>query len=172
MPADDYDYWCENRAVCGRQISPFIAEVKGNAGYGIGSRVLGTFDVVWRQNFNGPYARWRLLLIWDSGPAVDSDFWKAQVRKELDFRPDSTIGSAQFRPAAISSIGWRAWSPSSTGLTQNSKKVASAGTFHDDGYGYFFAAGCSWSAATLHTGHWRSTKKGGFYQQRYSKVPY
>lgn len=148
---DDYDYWCETTPVCTRYKSSYIAEKKGNAAFGSGGEVWGSFDVVWRQNFNGKYNRYRLLLIWDSGSAVDSDYWRAQVRREVDFWADPTLGVALFSPATISSINIRAWSPSSTTLRQVSEPIdQTSATYHDDLYGYFFARGQRFGAGTLH----------------------
>lgn len=173
--SDDYDTWCETTPICGRKISSSIAEVKGNVSYGSNGVETGKFDVVWRQNFNGPYQRWRLCLIWDGGPAVDGDTFKAQTRREVALASDPYYGKAYFYPAAISSISWRAWYPSSTGYIQSDLKVNTNGTYHDDLTGSFYAAGYHWTiSGTPHTGHWdaKYSSSLGSYTQTYSKVPY
>ena len=52
-PTDDYDTWCEFGSVCHRAISDYIAETKGNAGYGNSRGAIGSFDVILRTNLNG-----------------------------------------------------------------------------------------------------------------------
>lgn len=91
---DDYDYWCENKASCTRFITQFIAEIKGNVAYGQGAEVWGNFDIVWRQNFDGPWNRYRSCILWDSGSAVNTDWLTAQVRQQRDFQIDPIIGTA------------------------------------------------------------------------------
>lgn len=70
--ADDYDSWCEDQAVCHRNPfgDKFLEETKGNAAYGNGPTLIGSFDIVIRTNLNGRQAQWRETFIWDSGPGV------------------------------------------------------------------------------------------------------
>lgn len=149
---DDYDTWCETSGTCIRFINDYIAEIKGNLTYGVGSEVYGTFDVIWRQAFDGDRNRYRLLLDWDSGAAVDSDYWHAAVREEKTGLPDPTTGYLDFFPAVISSLSTRAWKPSSTGFTYVSGAGvnSSTATHHDDLYGSFFARGVRFGAGSLH----------------------
>jgi hypothetical protein len=93
--------------VCVRKISSFIAEIKGNAVYGAGGETFGSSDVVWRQSFGGHYNSYRLLLIWDSGTSVDSDYWRARVREEKSLYPDPIRGYAIMTPASIYWGSWR-----------------------------------------------------------------
>ena len=162
--ADDYDYWCESTGACTRYISKYIAERKINSWYGYGNETWGTFDQIWRQNFNGPYNRYRLLLIWDSGSAVDSDYWRAAVREEVSGLPDPTKGVAYFYPATVSSASWRAYSPSSTGLTQVDEAISNTSrTHHDDLYGYFFARGSRFGTTIEHLPDFKCPSKRCYY---------
>lgn len=68
---DDYDGWCENGSICGRNISQYITEVKGNAAYGNQYGAIGTYDAVLRVNLNGRQANGTVTIIWDSGPALN-----------------------------------------------------------------------------------------------------
>ncbi|MFJ3841139.1 hypothetical protein ACIPY6_37335 [Streptomyces sp. NPDC090054] len=54
---DDYDSWCENGTICSRKINDYTAEVKGNGAYGNSKGVIGTFDVIYRQSFDGKLPR-------------------------------------------------------------------------------------------------------------------
>jgi hypothetical protein len=130
--------------------------VKGNAAFGYGSDVWGTFDVVWRQSFDGPWARWRLYLHHDSGSAVDSDYWKAYVREENSFSPDPIYCTEVYSPATISRQLKTAWSPSKYSYKYCSKKITKTETWHDDLGGFFYSRGTRFTAALLHTGHWKS----------------
>jgi len=64
---EDDDTWCESTGICNRLLSDYIGVVKGNAFFGMGAQQWGSFDVGWRQNFNGRMPRWRLTLDWDNG---------------------------------------------------------------------------------------------------------
>lgn len=165
--ADDYDSWCETGSVCGRKISDYTAEVKGNGVYGVGSQVVGRLDIVYRQTFNGYRPRWRGLLIWDSGPTVRPRPFYAYCRINRT-GTDGFCGNITFSFAAISSTSWRAWSPSSTGFHQLGGNPLVNGTeYHDDLYGSFTADGYSqiFYAATIHTGRWRQCNPNCKYYQ-------
>lgn len=149
----------------------YTAWVKGNATYGVSGNVWGTFDVVWRQHFNGPLPQWRIHLIWDSGYAVNSDYWKAQVRKEVNNWPDPVKGVATFYPATISSSNWDAYGPAGgTTFKPADEKITQGGFYHDDMFGYFTANGRSFAAGTLHTGHWNSiwNNTNDYWEQKYT----
>ena len=64
--ADDYDSWRENGTVCGRQISEYIAEVKGNGAYGDATGVIGALDfIVGRNQWTlSEVARFTYLGLW------------------------------------------------------------------------------------------------------------
>jgi hypothetical protein len=172
MPAsrvgEDYDFWCESKSKCSRKISAYIAETKGNATYGVNDEVYGSMDIIWRQNFDGPWSRWRLTLKWESGSAVEDDGWIAWQREE-EFGPDSNYcHSKTFHPSAISRVNRWAYSPSKTRMNYCDKKVGKKEDWHDDLKGWFFCRGERFAAGTLHTGRWESFRKsGGGYGQRY-----
>ncbi len=44
--------------------------MKGNGAYGNASGVIGAFDFIVRQAFNGQRPRWRNTLSWDYGPQI------------------------------------------------------------------------------------------------------
>lgn len=91
VQADDYDSWCENGSICGRRISDYIAEVKGNGAYGDANGVIGAFDFVVRQAFNGQRPRWRNILIWDYGPQIESQEFTNNCRINVT-GPDGYCG--------------------------------------------------------------------------------
>jgi hypothetical protein len=166
VASDDYDTWCESGTICGRQISAYIAEVKGNGAYGDQNGVIGRVDVIQRQSFNGPYPRWRGLLIWDSGPAVTTTRYTVTCRINVD-GPDGTCGGITHYFSTISSGNWRSWSPSSTGYRQNSQRLVGSTYYHEDAYGSFTASGRSqvFYYGTLHTGRWRYCSSNCQYYQ-------
>lgn len=163
------DTWCETKSRCAVLLTDYSAKVKGNITYGYGKEVWGTFDVLWRTSFDGPWVRWRLRLVWDSGKAVDSDRWVAWVREENALSPDGSFCSAgPFEPAVVSRHNYSAFSPSSTGWTYCTKKIDKSETWHDDLYGRFYAGGELFTAGTLHSGQWTSWKKSdGTYGVKY-----
>jgi hypothetical protein len=167
---DDTDCEYAGATICNVVTSTYCAWVKGNLSYGESLVVWGRFDVVWRQCFNGPWPRWRLHLIWDTGPAVDPDYFSGVARKEVSAAPDPIVSRANLYPAAIDSVHWEAWYPSSTGWQYGSAKITESGNFHDDLFGYFMANGHRFYAPTLHTGHWRSTWNSTtkIYDQKYT----
>ncbi|WP_410792890.1 hypothetical protein [Kribbella sp. C-35] len=154
--ADDYDSWCEGGTVCGRKITDYIAEVKGNGAYGVNTTVVGRIDFVVRQAFNGPYPRWRGLLIWDSGPTVRPNLFWADCRINRS-GPDGFCGNVELDFSNITSTSWRSWAPSSTGYNQLSTRLSNNTTYHDDLHGSFKADGYSqtFGLGTIHTGRWR-----------------
>jgi hypothetical protein len=170
--ADDYDSWCENGSVCGRRISDYIAEVKGNGAYGDIHGVIGTVDFVIRQAFNGQYPRWRTVIIWDSGPALTINSYVNVCRTNLNNRPDGFCGTSSAYFYVLSGSRRRdAW-PSETGYDQNDSKTNSGGNYHDDNYGSFYAAGHGqlFAAGTLHTGRWNRCASSPYC--RYYQVPW
>lgn len=75
IAADDYDFWCEDQAICDRQISTYIMETKANYEWGVTDSNgiytrMGLFDAVIRVNLEGRTARDKQTLIWDYGPAL------------------------------------------------------------------------------------------------------
>jgi hypothetical protein len=167
--ADDYDSWCESGSVCARKISAAIAEVKGNGAYGNQDGVIGAFDFVVRQSFNGPYPRWRSLLIWDYGPTViPNTFYNACRINQTG--PDGFCGDPNpVYFGNISSSSWRSWWPSSTGYDQHGTRLRGSTNYHDDNYGSFHAAGygLTFYASVIHTGRWNvcSSSTGCKYYQ-------
>lgn len=110
--SDSDDTNCEYTDSCNVVVSAYCSWVKGNAAYGGGGDVWGNFDIVWRQCFDGPWPRWRLHLIWDSGYQVNPDFFYAQARKEVNNFPDPVKGYEELYPGAIHAYNWHAWYPS------------------------------------------------------------
>ncbi|HKD97326.1 MAG TPA: hypothetical protein VKB69_06935 [Micromonosporaceae bacterium] len=169
---DDYDSWCENGSICGRQISAYIAEVKGNGAYGDIHGVIGTVDFIIRQAFNGQYPRWRTVIIWDSGPVITINQYVNVCRININNWPDGTCGTSEAFFYQIGPSRWRdAW-PSETGYDQNDSKLTDSRNYHDDNYGSFYAAGYSqlFAAGTLHTGRWNSCNVSPYC--RYYQVPW
>lgn len=164
--ADDYDSWCESGSVCGRKISNYIAEVKGNGAYGNQNGVIGAFDFIVRQAFDGPWPRWRSLLIWDYGPAINPYNFVANCRVNVT-GPDGHCGGTDLLFSTVSSGHWRSWWPSSTGYDYNSQKLKGSTYYHDDMYGSFKATGYSltFHASTIHTGRWRYCSSNCTYYQ-------
>lgn len=153
----DSDSWCENGSLCWDATpSKYISHVKGNAAYGNQDGAIGQFDVNWVQSFNGPYPRWRMWLDWDSGPSIYPETWVAKCVHEISNWPDESCGSRSFYPNDITRYEQRAYYPSS-GYEQNFKRLYGSRTYHDDLYGYFRAAGYTYTfkAGTMHTGRWR-----------------
>jgi len=174
IAADDYDTWCETGTTCSRLINDYTAEVKGNGAYGNNGGVIGSFDQVLRQSFDGGTPRWRGHLDWDSGPNVDGFNWIIRCRKS-DGAFDSTCGNENpWDPGVIGSIGQRTWIPSETGYRYNSAGLTgSTNKYHDDFYGAFKASGytTTWSSGTLHTGRWRSCSACKYYQVPWTTTP-
>lgn len=174
LAVDDYDSWCESGTVCGRRISDYVAEVKGNAAYGDQNGAIGSFDQVVRQSFNGGNPRWRELLDYDSGPAVNGFGFHTRCRKHVSLGSDGVCGDNPYDPSTISSISTRAWHPSSTGYTVNSQVLSgSSSKYHDENYGSFTAAGktLTWSTGTIHTGRWNGCGSCKYYQVPWSSDP-
>lgn len=92
-PADDYDSWCETKPVCHREISSYIHETKGNAAYGDAGGVIGSFDVILRNNLNGRQGRWSVKLIHDSGPSLSFDLLYVNCFKDITILPDTNCGN-------------------------------------------------------------------------------
>lgn len=163
QPQDDLDSWCETgQATCTRTPpgadGRYTKEIKGNAAFGVGTTLKGTFDVIWRQSFSGNSARYRLSLDWDSGGEVDSDYWRAAIRRD-EIGPDPTMDYQYFYPATIRSTGpYRVSSPSSSGYYNMIPLPNNSGeTYHDDLYGYFFSGGMKFGASTLRLPDFRCT---------------
>ncbi|MQA09893.1 MAG: hypothetical protein GEU98_15340 [Pseudonocardiaceae bacterium] len=155
----EYDDWCEFGSVCGRQISTFIAEVKGNAAYGDITGVIGAFDFVVHQNFDGPWPRWRSLLIWDYGPAMVPLDFQLDCRINISGAPDDYCGSRQLYFGNVSSgpASYFSWYPSETRYIRNEQRLVGNTRYHDDAYGTFSAEGYyerTWFAPPIHTGRW------------------
>ncbi len=174
VASHDYDTRCENGSWCGRSITAYIAEVKGNGAYGNRDGVIGTFDIIWRQNFQGPYPQWRLAVDWDSGPRIHLQEYKAQCRRHISGSSDAYCGSRLFYPGSISSSSRRSYSPSSSGYKKSGTRLSGSTSrkYHDDLTGTFHAAGYTYAfrAGTLHTGHWRNC--GSSTGCRYYQVPW
>ncbi|GEM_PF-1240280 len=154
---DFYDTWCENASVCGRQISSYIAEVKGNGAYGNLRGAIGGFDYIVRQNFNGQYPRWRSIIDWDWGPTVYPNEFYTQCKRHVRRAPDPSCGTETAYFLHINSRNPRRWWPSPTGYDYLSQRLTSSSKYHDDLWGSFRAEGynTTWHVATIHTGRWR-----------------
>jgi hypothetical protein len=74
------DGWCENGSTCTSRISRYISHTKGNAAYGDGDGVIGTFDANLRTNF---------------APLADAnDYWnQIKGRFEIPDQMDFTLGT-------------------------------------------------------------------------------
>ncbi len=174
---DEYDTWCENRGICNRLVSDYIATVKGNAFVGKFRNgefeIWATWDVVWRQAFDGPYARWRLYLKHDKGSAVDSEYWRATEVEENTFADDNFC-SAVMTPAVISRLHKTDWSPSRRTYEYCGDRVTKDETWHDDLMGVVYVRGDRWRMPDLHTGHWRSfiPESGPPYRLKYTRKWY
>lgn len=171
--ADDYDTWCESGTICTRKISNYTVEVKGNGAYGDSRGAIGAFDQVMRQSFNGGNPRWRMLLDYDTGPAVNGFDWHTRCRKSDAFS-DSVCGDNPYDPATISSASPRTWFPSSTGLVVNSQVLSgSTNKYHDENYGAFKASGYTQTFYTgvLHTGRWNKCGACIYYQVPWTSSP-
>lgn len=154
--ADDYDTWCESSSVCARKISSTIAEVKGNGAYGDLTGVIGEFDLIIRQAFDGQWPRWRNTLIWDSGPMILPQEFSNNCRIN-QIGPDGHCGEVLYNFATVSSTSWKSQKPSATTYYYNSQKTSNSSNYHDDNYGSFRAVGypnLTFYASTLHTGRW------------------
>jgi hypothetical protein len=167
-------HWCENGTICARKLSDYTAEVKGNAAYGDRNGVIGTFGLIWRQNFNGPYPRWRVTLHWHSGPRVEPQYFKAQCRRHVSGGSDAYCGSRTFYPGNISSGSPWKYSPGSSSYFQSGTQLSGGSTrkYHDDLTGEFIASGHPYifKAGTLHTGRWN--RCGSSTGCKYYQVPW
>jgi len=170
---DDYDTWCEfGSAQCSRRISPYIAEVKGNAVYGNASGAVGEFDEILRQDFNGPSPRWRLTLIWEWGASISPQMFTISCRRVVAYLPDAMCGQVGAYPLNISSASRRTSFPSATGYVQNPSPLGTASSkYHDEVYGQFIAGGLLITAATLHTGRWTNCPDCSYYQVPWTSQP-
>lgn len=168
--ADDYDSWCESGSVCGRQISDYIAEVKGNGAYGDSQGVIGALDFIVRQSFNGPYPAWRALLIHDYGPTIVPNEFYTDCRVNISGGPDGYCGKRTMYFGNVSQPGQRTWWPSATGYDQNGTRLSGNTNYHDDSYGSFHASGYgqTFHASTIHTGRWNVCSTNC----RYYQVPW
>ncbi|WNI18145.1 hypothetical protein [Actinacidiphila sp. ITFR-21] len=166
---DDYDSWCENGSICARKINAYTSEVKGNAAYGDGHGVIGTFDIVYRQSFDGKRPRWRTLLDWDTGPQINPGAWTNNCRINISGKADGYCGRNPVHLNTIDRAHTRAWWPSSTRYEYNDQPLKDARKYHDDGYGEFVAFGHKplFKAGVLHTGRWSkcNTRTGCQYYQ-------
>lgn len=167
---DDYDSWCESGSVCGRQISDYIAEVKGNGAYGDSQGVIGALDFIVRQSFNGPYPAWRSLLIWDYGPTITPNTFHTDCKVNIPLAPDGYCGNNPMYFGNVSPSQPRSWWPSSTGYDQNETRLSGNTNYHDDSYGSFHASGYgqTFVASTIHTGRWNVCSSNC----RYYQVPW
>lgn len=176
----DDDYSCEPTGVCNALIDAYGARVKANSYYGVcdsngDCETWGSFDQVWRQRFDGKWPRWKLHLVWDYGCAVDTLWWRAQVRKSIDWWPDPILGYAYFYPSTISSQDWHHYSPAGgKAYRYADEAINESGQFYDDLYGYFNACGRRFGTSKLHTGHWKSTWNSisKYYEQKYTSTWY
>ncbi|WP_257446707.1 hypothetical protein [Archangium lipolyticum] len=171
LAADDYDSWCENGSVCARKIGNHTAEVKGNGAYGDARGVIGALDFVVRQSFNGPYPRWRGLLIWDYGPTITPNSFYNACRINV-VGPDRHCGINTMYFGTISSARQRTWWPSSTRYDQHTTRLRGSTNYHDDNYGSFHASGYpqTFFLPTIHTGRWNNC--GSSTGCRYYQVPW
>ncbi|MFI1864304.1 hypothetical protein [Streptomyces jumonjinensis] len=167
--ADDYDSWCENGSICGRKISRYIAEVKGNGAYGDGDGVIGSFDLIYRQSFDGKRPRWRSLLDWDSGPRISPGKWRNNCRINIRDAADKYCGKNPVGFNDIDQERTRAWWPGSRSYEYNEQRLTDGRKYHDDHLGEFVAWGHTktFKAGVLHTGRWSkcNTKTGCKYYQ-------
>ena len=175
-PADDYDSWCESGSICGRSISAYIAEVKGNGAYGDGNGVIGSFDQVLRASMSGSRPGWRALLDWDSGPAITPQEFTISCKKHVASGPDPVCGSTKtWYAGVISSSKTRTWYPNSTTYSFLDVNLGGSTTkYHDDYRGTFFAAGKKplFSTGTLHTGRWSNCSNTcTYYQVPWTSTP-
>jgi hypothetical protein len=153
---DDYDSWCENGTVCSRKINDYTAEVKGNGAYGDSNGVIGSFDIVYRQSFDGKLPRWRTLLDWDSGPEINPGTWMNVCRVNVSAGPDGYCGKNDVNLVSVNAAAPRSWWPSNGRWAYNAQRLTGSGNYHDDHEGEFTAFGHRpmFKAGTLHTGRW------------------
>ncbi|MFF4647679.1 hypothetical protein [Streptomyces sp. NPDC001389] len=166
---DDYDSWCENGTICSRKINDYTAEVKGNGAYGDSKGVIGSFDIVYRQSFDGNLPRWRTLIDWDSGPEINLGTWRNNCRVNISGGPDDYCGRNDVNLASINATSQRAWWPSGDRWSYNAQRLTGSGKYHDDHEGEFTAFGHRqlFKAGVLHTGRWTkcNTRTGCQYYQ-------
>lgn len=111
--ADDWDWWCEDQAICDRQITDYIMETKANYEWGVidsnGNYTRhGGFDAVIRINLDGRRARFTQTLIWDDGPNLYFPRVWANCYEEIDLLPDNSCGEyTTGNGAFIHSGSWR-----------------------------------------------------------------
>lgn len=166
----DSDSWCERGSACWDATpSNYISHVKGNMAYGNQDGAIGQFDVNWVQSFNGPYPQWRMWLDWDSGPTIYPETWVAKCVHEITGWPDESCGSRSFYPGTISTSLQRAYYPSASTYEQNYQRLYGSRTYHDDLYGYFRAAGYTYTfrAGNMHSGRWHYCSKNCSYFYHY-----
>ena len=147
IPGDDQR--CELVPECTNIRTLYRADIKANALYGYSDEIWGSFDVVYVQAFNGASSRYRLSLIWDYGYEIDSQYWVAQVRRNLTGLPDPVTGVAYFYPDYISSNRWAVIDPSDTGF-KSTEPTSHKGRHHDDLYGNFIANGQIFGTTLIH----------------------
>lgn len=149
LGVDSQDSMCELVPECANIKTLYRADIKGNAFYGYGDEIWGTFDVIYTQYFNGASSNYNLKLIWDSGYAIDSNYWTAQVRREIKGVPDPVTGSVYFYPNRIASNAWTAVEPG-RGKFSPTRPTRFTGRHHDDLYGSFVAHGQVFGTTTIH----------------------
>jgi hypothetical protein len=116
-PTDDWDYWCEDQAICDRQINDYIMETKANYEWGVidsnGNYTrMGLYDGFLRINLNGRQARFTQTFIWDGGPAIYFPRVWAACFEEINLLPDNPCGEHDSGLGAyIHSGSWRWDSP-------------------------------------------------------------
>ncbi|MBI0299263.1 hypothetical protein JBE04_33595 [Streptomyces sp. PRKS01-29] len=169
---DDYDTWCESGTICGRKINDFIAEVKGNVAYGDQNGVIGTFDLILRQAFDGQFPRWRTALDWDSGPEVQPGEWSINCRTNISGGPDDYCGENHAYFASINLGSTRTWWPSPRRYSYNEDLLRDGRRHHDDEKGEFYVHAHEglWKIGVLHTGRWNKCNVSE--RCRYYEVPW
>ncbi|MFI5582995.1 hypothetical protein ACIA8N_34320 [Streptomyces sp. NPDC051822] len=169
---DDYDSWCENGTVRSRKINDYTAEVKGNGAYGDSKGAIGSFDVVYRQSFDGKRPRWRTVLDWDSGPEINPGVWTNNCRVNVSGGPDDYCGKSEVNLASINAAAPRGWWPSNHRWAYNEQRLTGGGKYHDDHEGEFTAFGHRqlFKAGVLHTGRWHKCNSSTGCQ--YYQVPW
>lgn len=175
---DDLDSWCEavTDIVCSRPVDSdgFVAETKLNGVYWDNDGFIGAFDIIWRQNFSGPYPHWRLTLIWDYGPEVTLNPFYAKCRRHVSGDPDRSCGEVVFEPQPISSSSYRVDLPTPyRGQSDDDAEPLSGSEhtkYHDDLSGSFIVAGYTFQTGEWHTGRWH--RCGELTGCRYYQIPW
>ncbi|MET0694144.1 MAG: hypothetical protein ABWY56_09440, partial [Propionibacteriaceae bacterium] len=143
------DARCELVPACTRIDTLYKANIKANALYGYNDEIWGAFDVVYYQTFSGASSRYQLRLIWDWGYEIDSQYWTAQVRRNIKLRPDPVTGYVNLYPGNVSSRRWSTAFPSTSSF-RTTTATKHTGKHHDDLYGNFIANGLVWGTTTIH----------------------